>query len=126
MNLDQEIQLRDLNSLVGHTIKAVIEGPMGKSDVDIVIITETGCWLALKAEGGGYDEAPTIETHPYYGGDRPLGDYLSAMDALHHGLINKTTFELLRAKEMEEKEAENKERIDRLRKQLADLEGGAS
>ena len=128
MNLDQEIQLRNLDDLVGHTIKAVIEHPMGKRDVAVVIVTETGCWLALNAEGGSYDEAPTIEVDPsYYGGsDIPLGDYLSAVDALHHGLINQATFELLRAKEIEEKEAEKKAKADRLRRQLAELEGGAA
>lgn len=125
MSLDQEIQLRNIDDLVGHTIKAVIEHPMGKRQVDLVIVTETGCWLALKAEGGSYDEAPTIETEPYYGGtDIPLSDYLSAIDALHHGLINQATFDLLRAKELEEKEAEKKAKADRLRRQLAELEGG--
>lgn len=128
MSLDQDIQLRNLDDLVGHTIKAVIEHPMGKREVDVVIVTETGCWLALNAEGGNYDEAPTIETHPtYYGGsDIPLGDYLSAGDAFHNGLINQATYELLRAKEAEEREAAKKVKADRLRKQLADLEGGGA
>lgn len=128
MSLDQEIQLRDMSDLVGHTIKAVIEHPAGKRDVQVVIVTETGCWMALSAEGGSYDEAPTIEVEPsYYGAsDIPLGDYLSAGDAFHSGLINQSTYELLRLKEMEEKEAEKKTKADRLRRQLAELEGGAS
>jgi hypothetical protein len=125
MTLDQEIQLRDIDDLVGHTIKAVIEHPMGKRDVDIVLVTETGCWLALKAEGGSFDEAPTIETEPYYGGtDIPLSDYLSAGDALRHGLINQATYEVLKEKEREEEEAAKKAKADRLRRQLAELEGG--
>jgi len=126
MNLDQDIQLRNIDSLVGHTIKAVIENPAGKRQVDVVIVTETGCYVALKAEGGSYDEAPTIETEPtYYGaGDIPLGDYLSAGDAFHSGLINQSTYELLKAKEAEEREAEKKAKADRLRRQLAELEGG--
>lgn len=125
MSLDQDIQLRSLDSLVGHTIKAVIENPCGKRDVGVVIVTDTGCYLALKAEGGSYDEAPTIEVEPtYYGAqDIPLGDYLSAGDAFHNGLINQATYELLRVKEMEEKEAEKKAKADRLRRQLAELEG---
>lgn len=128
MSLDQDTQIRDFDDLVGHTIKAVIEQPMGKREADVVIVTETGCWIALKAEGGSYDEAPTLEIdQPYYGGKEvTLGDYLSAADALHSGLINQATFELLRAKELQEKEAEKKAKADRLRKQLAELEGGAA
>ncbi len=125
MSLDQDIQLRSLDSLVGHTIKAVIENPCGKRDVGVVIVTETGCYLALSAEGGSYDEAPTIEVEPtYYGSsDIPLGEYLSAGDAFHSGLINQSTYELLKVKEAEEREAEKKAKADRLRKQLAELEG---
>ena len=127
MSLDQEIQLRDLKDLVGHTIKAVIEDPMGKRDVQMVIVTETGCWLAMKAEGGIYDEAPTIEIDPpYYGGsDIPLGDYLSAQDALYHGLINQSIYEVLRNQEIAEEENKKKAKAAYLRKQLADLEGAA-
>ena len=128
MSLDQDIQIRDVQDLVGHTIKAVIEQTVGKREADLVIVTETGCYLVLNAEGGTYDEEPTIEVEPsFYGGsDIPLGEYLSAGDAFHSGLINKTTFELLRAKEIEEAEAEKKKKADKLRKQLAELEGGAS
>jgi hypothetical protein len=127
MSLDQDIQLRYIDALVGHTIKAVIENPTGKRQVDIVIVTDTGCYLALSAEGGSYsyDEAPTIEVEPsFYGSsDIPLGEYLSAWDSFENGLINKATYELLLTKELEEKEAEKKAKADRLRKQLAELEG---
>ena len=128
MNLDQEVQLRNLGDLVGHTIKAVIEDPMGKREVQVVIVTETGCWLALSAEGGSFDEAPTIEVDPpYYGGsDIPLENYLSARDALHHGLINQATYEVLKEKERAEVEAQKKAKAEKLRKQLAELEGGMS
>ena len=126
MNLDQDVQIRSLEGLVGHTIKAVMV-PTGKRQADIVIVTETGCWLAIQAEGGTYDEDLTLEVDPpYYGSqDIPLGDYLSAHDAFHHGLVNQPTYELLKAKEQEAREAEKKVKADRLRKQLADLEGGA-
>lgn len=117
-----------MGDLVGHTIKAVIEHPMGKRDADVVFVTETGCWLALSAEGGSYDEAPTIEVHPMYfsGSDVPLSEYVPAICALRHGLINQATYELLKVKEDEEREAEKKAKADRLRKQLAELEGGAA
>lgn len=128
MSLDQDIQIRDLQDLVGHTIKAVIEQTVGKREADVVIVTETGCYLVLNAEGGTYDEEPTIEVEPsFYGGsDIPLGDYISAGEAFHSGLINQTVYEYLRAKEIEEAEAQKKKKADQLRKMLAELEGGAS
>jgi hypothetical protein len=128
MSLDQDIQIRNFEDLVGHTIKTVIESPSGKRQVDVVIVTETGCYLAISAEGGSYNEAPTIEVEPslYVSSDIPLGEYLSAWDYFEHGLINKATYELLLAKELEEKEVEKKTKADRLRKQLAELEGGAA
>lgn len=127
MSLDQDIQIRSLEGLIGHTIKAVMK-PTGKRQADIVIVTETGCWLALQAEGGSYDEAPTLEVDPpYYGGqDIPLGDYLSAHDAFCNGLVNQPTYELLKAKEAEEAEAQKKVKANLLRKQLAKLEGGVA
>ena len=128
MSLDQDIQIRDLQDLVGHTIKAVIEQTVGKREADLVIVTETGCYLVLNAEGGTYDEEPTIEVEPsFYGGsDIPLGDYISANEAFRSGLINYPTYELLEAKEIEAAQAEKKKKADYLRKQLAELEGGAS
>lgn len=123
MSLDQDIQLRSAESLVGHTIKAVIQSTCGKRQVGLVIVTETGCWLALDAENDG-DEA-ILEVDPLYSGgkDIPLGDYLSAHDAFTHGLINKPTHDFLRAKEDAAEAEEKKRKADRLRKELAELEG---
>ena len=123
MSLDQDIQLRSAESLVGHTIKAVIQSPGGKRQASLVIVTETGCWLALDAENDG--ECAILEVDPpYYGGsDIPLGDYLSAHDAFTHGLINKPTHDVLKAKEDEAEAEEKKRKADRLRKELAELEG---
>lgn len=126
MSLDQDIQLRSAESLVGHTIKAVIGSTGGKRPARLVIVTETGCWLALNPENDG--DYAIMEVEPSYAGgaDIPLGDYLSAHDAFSHGLINKPTHDLLRAKEDEAEQAKKKAEADRLRKRLAELEGGAA
>lgn len=126
MSLDQDIQIRSLDGLVGHTIKAVIQ-PLGKREVGVVLITETGCWLALCALSS-HDEAPVLEIDPpYYGSaDVPLLDYLSAQDMFDHGLLNQPTYELLKAKEDQAEAAEKQVKAARLRKQLAELEGGAA
>lgn len=126
--LDQDCQIRDWEGLVGHTIKAVIQSPAGALDVSAVIITETGCWMALDADGGSYEEKPYVEIHPPYGGgqDIPLDRYVSATDMWQAGLINQSTHQMLRAKEEEKEAAERKVKADRLRKQLQELEGGAS
>lgn len=124
MSLDQEIQLRRAESLVGHTIKAVIESTGGKRQARLVIVTETGCWLALDPENDG--DCAILEVEPSFAGgsDIPLGDYLSAHDAFTHGLINKPTHDVLRAKEDEAEAEEKKRKADWLRKELAELEGG--
>lgn len=126
--IDQDTQLRSLEHLVGHTIKAVIENPCGKRDVSVVLITETGCWLALDADGGTHDEKPYVTIDPPYAGssDVPLSDYLSAVDMVQAGLVNQATYELLREKERAARAAERKAEADRLRRKLQELEGGAA
>lgn len=125
MNLQQDSQIRSLDGLVGHTIKAVIQ-PLGKREVGVVLITETGCWLALCALGS-HDEAPVLTIDPpYYGSnDVPLLDYLSAQDMFDHGLVNQPTYDLLKAKEDEAEAAAKQRKAEQLRKQLATLEGAA-
>ena len=126
IQLDQDCQLRNWESLVGHTVKAVIQSPAGKRDVSAVIITETGCWMALSADGG-YESAQDVEIdRPTFGSDPdiPLNRYVSATDMWRAGLINQATYRLLKEAEEEEKAAERKAKEDRLRKQLQELEGG--
>ena len=126
MSLDQETQLRSVNGLIGHTIKAVIESTNGKRKVTLVIVTETGCWLALDAENDGEYAILAVDA-PIYGGNSPaLSDYLSAHDAFNNGLINMPTHEILRKKELEAVAAEKKRKAEWLRKELDELEGGAA
>lgn len=126
-DLDQDRQIRDFNALLGHTIKAVIH-PSGPREVSLVLITETGCWMALDATGGDYEEKPTIEIDPpYYGyDDVPLDQYLSAADSRNSGLINQAAYELLKAREDQRDAEQKKAKVEALRKQLAELEGGAA
>jgi hypothetical protein len=126
--LDQDCQIRDWDELVGHTIKAVVVSPTGPRDVAAVIVTETGCWMAIDAENGSHDEAPSVfVSPPYFGSDDvPLDQYLSAADCWNAGLINQATYELLKAKEDAKKAEAKKRKAEFLRRQLAELEGGAA
>lgn len=48
-------QLTDLSKLIGHTVKLVFEGTDLKTSpwyADAVIVTETGCFIALKVDEG--------------------------------------------------------------------------
>jgi len=126
MSLDQETQLRSVNGLIGHTIKAVIQSTGGKRQVSLVIVTETGCWLALDAQNDGDYAILEVEPTFYGGADIPLGDYLSAHDAFTNGLINKAAYDILKAKETEAEVAKINARAKRLREELAKLEGGAA
>lgn len=127
-DLDQDRQIRDWDGLVGHTIKAVVVSPAGPLDVAAVLVTETGCWMAIDAENGSHDEAPSVfVSPPFYGGkDVPLDQYLSAADCRHAGLVNHATYELLKAKEDAKKSEAKKRKAEHLRRQLAELEGGAA
>ena len=126
MSIAEDSQIRSLDGLVGHTIKAVIQKQGRKREVDLVIVTETGCWLALYAQGGSHDEAATLNIDPPYFGsnDVPLADYLSAQEVFDHGLANLGTYEFLKAKEEALEAFEKKAKVESLRKQLEELEGG--
>lgn len=125
--LAHDCQLTDWQQLVGHTIKAAIAYPTGKRDVGAVIVTQTGCWLAIDADGGSCDEKPTVEIDKAWAGnpqDIPREDYLSAHDMFHTGLINKPTFDLLLEKEKAAREAEKRAKIERLQREIERVEKG--
>ena len=46
-------QLFELSDLVGHTIRAVFEPPHEANLADLVLLTETDCFIAINAEMAG-------------------------------------------------------------------------
>lgn len=125
--LPANLQLQDADELTGHSILAVFDSPNGRYQVDLVIVTATGCWLALEAEtdGCGEDSASIQNVGRYrrYSTEPALlSDYVSAKELLRAGVINSGEHERLRAVEKEREAEENARKVGRLRQQLAMLE----
>lgn len=133
-------RLTDENQLDGHTIKAVISCPSGRlgDQVDMVIVTETLCWLVLEtSDNYCHEERASVQVRQCSGGrwsnstqaPKPaetLHDYLSAEQMLRYGLVSHGQHAALLALEKEAEEKERSQKAERLRKQLAELEGGAA
>lgn len=116
-------RFRYFDQLVGHTILAVFEGMQCARDADVVIVTETKCWLAAGAEDDG-DSADICVYDTY--SQRSLNDYVKAKDLLDSGCINQGEFEVLRKAE-EAREAVARERVKNLlRRKLDELESFAA
>jgi hypothetical protein len=119
-------QLTDVDQLQGHSILAVFDLPNGRYQADLVIVTESGCWLVMNAEvdGCGEDAASiaVVRHRGYTTNQRDLSDYVSANELLRAGVINTGEHARLRAMEQEREAAKNAETAARLRAQLARLE----
>lgn len=133
-------RLTDEDHLKGHTIKTVISAPSGRlgDQVDMVIVTETLCWLVLEtSDTYCQEERSSVQVRQCSGGrwshaskaTKPvetLHDYLSAEQMLRHGLVSQGQYAALLVFEKEAEEKERNEKAEQLRKQLAKLEGGAA
>lgn len=126
---------RDLD-LVGHTIKACITSPSGQYAEPgcIVLVTETMCWAEIRVTGYNFEDAycelqSRSQTYAVRGEavrDLTIHDFLSATDLSHEGLISDAEFNALREREQIAEKAEKAAKAELLRKQLAQLEGGAA
>lgn len=125
IDLDENIRLTSLEELVGHTIKAAIESPNGEycDGREIVLVTETGCFMVLDVDNGYSPEESSIRI-VYPSRPRLLKDYLSPQDLLHDGLINHAEYALLKVQDDARLVEENKVKAARLRKELQELERG--
>lgn len=120
-------KLRHFDDLVGHTIKAVFDPPTGKRNAELVIVTETGCWIAAAAQTDGCGEdSASVEVLCGYGGGEMLSDYCSANELMRAGVISAAEHEELRKAEEAQAAKSKEERAARLRSELAKLEGGAA
>lgn len=121
------------SQLVGHTIKAVSDCAVGRlaDGSELVIVTETGCWLVLRPEAGytcedGADITVVSDRLARRGEAELLSDYLTADEMRRLGLANTGEYAAIKAKEDELKNAERQRKADILRKELAALEAGKS
>lgn len=115
-------RFRYFDQLVGHTILAVFEDSRCAPHVDVVIVTDTKCWLVAHADHDG-DSAFIVVND--YGHQKSLNDYVKAKDLMDTGCINQGEYEVLRKVE-EEREAVARERQKNLlRRQLESLENAS-
>ena len=122
--------------LVGHTIKAIVEYPDGTlaEPGSVVLVTETGCWAVFTVQGYSFEEASVgLDLKKQTGGhglrplrDLTLHDFLSARDMQSEGIIGDAEYQLLHKKEQEAKQADRLAKAEKLRQELARLEGGAA
>ena len=121
-------QLFSLESLVGHTIRAVVTCPNGELQCQAVLVTETDCWLALDAEMAGCCPEDGVDVKVCGDHWRPksqtLSQYLSVEDMRFSNLATPAQLAGLQAIADQKAAAEKAEKAARLRKQLAQLEGG--
>lgn len=118
--LPEGVRLTDIHELAGHTIKAVFEGMECKQPADLVIVTETRCWMALQAVEDGPDNTFIGDS---YGTSSNLGDFVAATDLLQAGCITGDEHVVLKAAEDKTKAEEQARHAAYYRRKLAELEG---
>lgn len=124
-------RLRSPEELAGHTIKCAIENPWGRlgEGVELVLVTETLCWITFFAEVtdcGQYGASLSYGRRFYRDNKETLFDYLSADEMRENGLVSNGQFYALQQIEADRIAKEKEEKATDLRKQLAQLEGGAA
>lgn len=115
-------RLRYFDQLVGHKILAVFEGTECEPHVDVVIVTETKCWLTAHAERDG-DSAYIVISGSYR--ENNLSDYVKAKRLLDAGCINAGEYDVLSKAEAEKEASERERKANHLRQQLAELDARA-
>lgn len=127
--LPEGIQLFSLEDLEGHTIKAVVTDPDGELHCNAVFVTETDCWLALSAQmDGGWEDGVSLRVYGDQWRNTPqtLSQYLSVSDMRLANLATPAQLAGLQAI-ADQKAAQAKAlKAEQLRKELAELEGGAA
>lgn len=121
--LPSNLHLTDIEELVGHTIKAAIENPNGRRDADLLIVTETNCWMAFCGEPGDDDESASARiVGPGFGKPMALSDFASPITLKNHGCISESEYAYLKEKDDEVKRVANVAYAARLRAHAARLE----
>lgn len=111
------------HELVGHTIKAVIEDPAGGRSVDVLIITETNCFIPIQAQPEDEDTASISTCHRSWGGESVISEWASARELLDAGAINAGEYQALKEAEERRKAEEKARQIKQAEERLARLKG---
>ena len=121
----QGAQLFHMDELIGHTLKAVISDPCGKTECRVVFVTETDCWLALDVEQASCSEDGAdlvVLGNSWRPESQSLTQYLSVGDMRMANLATPSQLAALQLIENDEKAKAKAIKADRLRKALAELE----
>ncbi len=126
--LPQNARLDGTEDLVGHKILAVIEDCAGEKarEGEMMIVTETGCWIVLRPESGGYEDDPCqilVARERQIPSTETIHDYATASQMLSAGLIAKAQFDFLREQEKKREDEKKARRAAALRAELERLEG---
>lgn len=127
--LPENIQLFSLEDLEGHTIKAVVTDPSGEFSAHAVFVTETNCWLALGAEHSGcWEDGAELKVYgnQWRNDGQTLSKYLSVQDMKLANLATPAELAALQLIEDRRAAKEKAFKAEQLRKELAELEGGAA
>lgn len=121
--LPEGIRLNYEYELVGHKIIAVIDEGLSRlaNGNEIVLITETRCFMVIGADRDGDHVWPQTLTD--YGNHETLHDWVSSSSLLAAGVISAGEAELLRKAEEEREQQERQQEAERLRARLAVLLG---
>lgn len=127
-NLPWNKRLLAESELEGHKILAVFLEPCnkhGESYADLVIVTETGCFLVFNAESDACGEDASIEVagHWKYDKNVVLHDFVSAANLYSHGVVNHGEYEELLKIEKKLDDEKRAKKAEFYRKRLAELGG---
>ena len=122
--LPQNARLDDPEALIGHKVVAVVEDCAGRlaRGGELLIVTETGCWIVLAPKGDGGELLIMTERGRGWPAES-ISDYASADQMLRAGLITQAQRDYLRAEEKKREDARKAKRAAALREELARLEG---
>lgn len=119
-------RLTSIHDLAGHEVRAVFEGTSGTyGHAALVIVTATGCWLALDVGGYSFEECQIEVIAQYSSKPIELVGFVRADDLRRKNCISDAEYTRLRRLEQEHKEIERQRKANHLRQQLAEIEGKA-
>lgn len=125
--LPSNSRLQSMDELIGHEVRAMFDETRGiHGSAALVIVTATGCWLALDIEGYGIDDAYVTATRDYSSTPVELVGYVPAAQLLAANCVTDAEYRRLKALEDEHAEVERQRKANHLRRQLAELEGKAN
>jgi len=122
--LPSNSRLTRMSDLVGHEVRAVFDDTQGTyGHAAMVIVTATGCWLALDIEGYNLDDAYISVVAEHNPKPIELIGFVPASYLLNEDCISDAEYRRLKALEEEHEEVQRQRKANHLRQQLAELEG---